>query len=101
MKNHDLTIRHKMLSFGNTLCAAQQWTRPKSSYLFYEKLYTYVSPRVSGIFLARIFPSGLSLYTLVINEFTHADLVYADFLRTKKKCVSQGMGVHENVLLVG
>ena len=47
MKNHDLTIRHKMLSFGNTLCAAQRSARPKSSYPFYEKLCTYVSPRVS------------------------------------------------------
>ena len=36
-----------MLSFGNTLCAAQRSARPKSSFLFYEKLYTYVSPRVS------------------------------------------------------
>ena len=90
-----------MLSFDSTLCAAQRSARPKFSFPFYEKLYTYVSPRVSGIFLARIFPSGLSLYTLVMNEFTHADLVYADFLRTKKKCVSQGMDVHENVLLVG
>ena len=37
-----------MLSFGNTLCAAQISARPKSSFPFYEKLYTYVSPRVSG-----------------------------------------------------
>ena len=41
MKNHDLTIRTKVLSFGNTLCAAQNSARPKSSFPFYEKLYTY------------------------------------------------------------
>ena len=49
-ENHDLTIRHKMLSFGNTFCAAQMSARPKSSFPFYEKLYTYVSPRVSAWF---------------------------------------------------
>ena len=38
-----------MMSFGNTLCAAQMSARPKSSPSFYEKLYTYVSPRVSGL----------------------------------------------------
>ena len=48
MKNHDLTIRHKMLSFGNTLCTAQRLARPKSSFPFCGKLYTYVSPRVSA-----------------------------------------------------
>ena len=37
-----------MLLFGNTLCAAQMSAQPKSSFLFYEKLYTYVSPKVSG-----------------------------------------------------
>ena len=37
-----------MLSFGSTLCAAQRAARPKSSHPFYEKLYTYVSPRVSA-----------------------------------------------------
>ena len=37
-----------MLSFGSTLCAAQRSARPKTSFPFYEKLYTYVSPRVSG-----------------------------------------------------
>ena len=46
MKNHDLTIRHKMLSFGNALCAAQNNARPKSLFPFYEKLYTYISPMV-------------------------------------------------------
>ena len=39
---------HKMLKFGNTIWAAQLATRPKSSVPFYEKLSTYVSPRVSG-----------------------------------------------------
>ena len=67
MKNHDLTIRHKMLSFGNTLCAAQRSARPKSSFPFYEKLYTYVSPRVSDL-----------TYSFGINTFTwqtfHIDL---------------------------
>ena len=53
MKNHDLTIRHKLLSFDNTLCAAQRSARPKSSILFYQKLYTYFSPRVSGFVLSR------------------------------------------------
>ena len=48
MKNHDLTIRHKSLSFGITLCPAQMAARPKSSFLFYEKLSIYVSPMVSG-----------------------------------------------------
>ena len=48
MKNHNLTIRHKMLSFSNTICAAQMSARPRSSNLFYEKLYTYVSPKVSA-----------------------------------------------------
>ena len=38
-----------MLSFGITVCAAQRLARPKSSFTFYEKLYTYVSPRVSGL----------------------------------------------------
>ena len=37
-----------MLSFGNRLCAAQRLARPKSWFPFYEKLYTYVSPRVSA-----------------------------------------------------
>ena len=37
----------KMLSFGNTTCAAQIAARPKSSFPFYEKLSTYVSPMVS------------------------------------------------------
>ena len=37
-----------MLSFGSTICAAQISARPKSSFPLYEKLYTYVSPRVSG-----------------------------------------------------
>jgi len=37
-----------MLSFDNTLCAAQISARPKSSFPFYEKLYTFVSSRVSG-----------------------------------------------------
>ena len=36
-----------MLSFGNTICAAQISARPKSSFLFYEKLNPYVSCRVS------------------------------------------------------
>ena len=35
-----------MLSFGNTLSAAQGSAQPKSSFPFYEKQYTYVSPRV-------------------------------------------------------
>ena len=39
--------RHKMLYFGNTICAAQMSARPKSSNPFYEKLSIYVSPRVS------------------------------------------------------
>ena len=38
-----------MLSFGNTLCAAQISAQPKSSFPFYEKLYTYVSPTVPGL----------------------------------------------------
>ena len=37
-----------MLLFGNTKCAAQIAARPKSSFLFHEKLSTYVSPKVSG-----------------------------------------------------
>ena len=40
---------HKMLKFGNTIWAAQLAARPKSSVPFYEKLSTYVSPRVSEI----------------------------------------------------
>ena len=40
-----------MLSFGNTLCAAQRLAWPKSSFPFYEKLSTYVSPMVSGLAL--------------------------------------------------
>ena len=36
-----------MLSYDNTLCAVQIFARPKSSFPFYEKLYAYVSPRVS------------------------------------------------------
>jgi hypothetical protein len=39
-----------MLSFGNTICAAQISARPKSSFLFYEKLNTYVFLRVSVYF---------------------------------------------------
>ena len=58
MKNHDLTIRHKMLSFGSTLCAAQRLARPRSSFPFYEKLYTYVSPRVSGKQFLKWGPKG-------------------------------------------
>ena len=38
---------HKMLKFGNTIWAAQLATRPDSSVLLYEKLSTYVSPKVS------------------------------------------------------
>ena len=38
-----------MLSFGNTICVAQRTAQPKSSFPFYEKLSTYVSPRVSEI----------------------------------------------------
>ena len=49
-----------MLSFDNTLCAAQISARPKSSYPFYEKLYTYVSPRVSE----HDYGCGVSLYGL-------------------------------------
>ena len=37
-----------MLSFGNTRCAAQISAQPKSSFLFYEKLNTYVSLIVSA-----------------------------------------------------
>ena len=58
--------------------------------------------RSLSIFLAQILctiPPCLSLYTLVANEFSNADLVYADFSHTKKKIVSQGVGVHENLLL--
>ena len=40
---------HKMLKFDNTIWAAQLAARPKSSFPFYEKLSTYVSPRVSEI----------------------------------------------------
>ena len=37
-----------MLSFGNMyIMAAQISARSKSSFPFYEKMYTYVSPRVS------------------------------------------------------
>ena len=59
MKNHDLTIRHKILSFGNILCAAQRLAWPKSSFPFYENLYTYVSPRVSAYRVH--FPKGSRL----------------------------------------
>ena len=37
-----------MLSFCRRTCSAKISVWPKSSYPFYEKLYTYVSPRVSA-----------------------------------------------------
>ena len=74
MKNHDLTIRHKMLSFGNTLCAAQRSARPKSSYPFYEKRYTYVSPRVPACGIHRLlinFRANLIIYNFQAFYFLH------------------------------
>ena len=43
-----------MLSFDNTLCAAQISARPKSSFPFHEKLYTYVSSRVSAVNISKL-----------------------------------------------
>ena len=48
-----------MLSFGNTLCAAQRLARPKSSFPFYEKLYTYVSPRVSACIACTVYAGAI------------------------------------------
>ena len=63
-----------MLSFGNTLCAAQNSARPKSSFPFYEKLYTYVSPRVSASngldfrLASNFYVSHLSIYHSISNR---------------------------------
>ena len=56
-----------MLSFGNTLCAAQRLARPKSSVLFYEKLYTYVSPRVSACIHGMFETLHLSCIHQIVN----------------------------------
>ena len=48
-----------MLKFGNTIWAAQLAARPKSSVPFYEKLSTYVSPRVSAVNKAEKDGSGV------------------------------------------
>ena len=51
-----MTSWQKVLSFGNTVCADQISARPKSSFLFYEKLSTYASPMVSADY-----PFGLAV----------------------------------------
>ena len=56
-----------MLSFGNTLCAAQRSARPKSSFPFYKKLYTYVSPRVSGFIPSSRVASFFQKWQVVIK----------------------------------
>ena len=72
-----MTIRHKVLSLGNTLCAAQNSARPKSSFPFYEKLYTYVSPRVSALkpclLLLSILAAKMSLAYVIL------DLVFSEY----------------------
>ena len=59
-----------MLSFGNILCAAQSSARPKSSFPFYEKLYTYGSPRVSDSAQIQIFfPMKEAIVTTPYSDF--------------------------------
>ena len=55
---------HKMLYFGNTICAAQMSARPKSSNPFYEKLSIYISPRVS-VYMATPWPKTVGFCDLV------------------------------------
>ena len=55
----------QMLSFGNTICAAQMSARPKSSNPFYEKLSIYVSPRVSAVMFALCKNKNLHCYFMM------------------------------------
>ena len=82
----------KMLSFGNTICVAQVAAQPKSSFPFYEKLITYISPMVAALtaasnktYLTKLFSRPTALKLQILASLVKKYNVHAGFFRLHMK----------------
>ena len=81
-----------MLSFGNTICVAQVAAQPKSSFPFYEKLITYISPMVAALtaasnktYLTKLFSRPTALKLQILASLVKKYNVHAGFFRLHMK----------------